>query len=346
MPGNQNLVQLVKTNGRPRLYPLEVDIKFIEWAIDPNVPLNKKTMGVLIVKYIEFLMDYSLEMKSKVLSLNGVRQHIYLVMRFMNWCMVTPATIDLQRCAILESMVKWFEDEKVVEAMTRVHPKLLINVDETQVCLRRKALHKVLWLMKGSKNSARVPADERIDSHLTLFVGVSVAGDVMKPGMLISKYVNGFNPLPNENIRCYYSPRGYMNSDLFYKIMKDVFVRYVETQRQYYGYRRAVLVSDGHISRFTVRTVNLFMEHNIDCVILPSHSSHVTQPLDLGPNGIIKRVFGRALTYVRPMFPLEQRGAGRPPKWEKIRKLQPQRLLKFLWKLNERAETQRQKEVL
>jgi len=61
--------------------------------------------------------------------------------------------------------------------------------------------------------------------------------------------------------------------------------------------RLAVLISDGHISRFTVGTVNLIMEHNIDCVILPSHSSHLIQPLDQGPNGIIiKRVFRRTLT--------------------------------------------------
>jgi len=73
--------------------------------------------------------------------------------------------------------------------MTRIHPKLMINADETQVCLKRKALHKVLWPMKGSKNSVHVPAGERTDSHLTLIVGVSAAGDVMKPGVLISMYV-------------------------------------------------------------------------------------------------------------------------------------------------------------
>jgi len=67
MPGNQNSVKLVKTNGRPLLHPLEVGIMFIEWALDPTVPLNKKTMGYLIVKYMELSLDYSPEMKSKVL---------------------------------------------------------------------------------------------------------------------------------------------------------------------------------------------------------------------------------------------------------------------------------------
>jgi len=96
--------------------------------------------------------------------------------------------------------------------------------------------------MKGSKNSARVPTGERIDKHLTLFLGISAAGDVMKPYVLISKYVNGFNPLPDDDIRCYYFPRGNMTRELFYKIMEQVFVKYIEAQRNYYGLegRRAV----------------------------------------------------------------------------------------------------------
>jgi len=50
-PGNQDIVKLVKTNGRPRIYPLEVDISFIKWARDETVPLNEKTMGHLVLKY-------------------------------------------------------------------------------------------------------------------------------------------------------------------------------------------------------------------------------------------------------------------------------------------------------
>jgi len=84
-----------------------------------------------------------------------------------------------------------------------------------------------------------------------------------------------------------------MTQDLFYKIMKDVFVKFVENERRQYDLvgRRTVLIVDGHISRYTVRTVNLLMDHNIDLVILPSHSSHVMQPLDLGLFAYMKRLF-------------------------------------------------------
>jgi len=143
----------------------------------------------------------------------------------------------------------------------------------------------------------------------------------MKPSVLISKYVNGINPFPNEDVRCYHSRKGYMTKELFFTIMKGVFVKHIEAQRSYYGLegRRAALVVDGHISRFTVRVVDLFMKHNIDLIILPSHSSHVTQPLDLGLNATIKRVFRNALFYVRHLFPLKQsKGVGRPAKHNKV----------------------------
>jgi len=55
-PGNKKLVNLINTNGRPRRYPVEVDMMFIEWAMDPNVPLNEKTMADLILKYVKLLL--------------------------------------------------------------------------------------------------------------------------------------------------------------------------------------------------------------------------------------------------------------------------------------------------
>ena len=55
--------------------------------------------------------------------------------------------------------------------------------------------------------------------------------------------------------------------------------------------KRAILVVDGHISCYTLRTAELLMEHHIDLVILPSHTNHVTQPLDIGLNRWIKQVY-------------------------------------------------------
>ena len=320
-PGNEDLVKMVRTNGRPRMYSLAADISFIEWAMDEENPLNEKTLPRMIHKYLEILFEESPRAKSLSLSINGVRQHIYLILRFMNWCMVKPATIDVARCAVLDRMLEWFKKAEVEESLTSVDSKLLFDADETQITLEEKSPKKVLSLCKGGKNSAVVPHANRASRHITLFLTVSAAGDIMKPYVLLSDYVRGFDPLHNKDVVHFHVPSGYMTQDVFFMVMRDVFVKYVESVRSYYNLegRRAVLVVDGHISRYTTRTVELLMEHNIDMVIIPSHSTHVMQPLDLGLFAILKRAFNDAMVTARPVFPLEERRTvGRPSNKKKI----------------------------
>ena len=318
--GNEDLVKIVKPNGRPRIYPVEVDVQFIEWASDESIPYNETTMGDLIMKYVRLLKPYSAQTRKMVINLDGVRQHVYLLLRFMNWCMVTPATVDLQRCAIFDRMVDWFEDAEVEHTLTSVDKMLLFNGDETYLTLNEKKPNKILWRRKGCKNTAVVPRDRREQQHISVYLTVSAAGQIMRPFVFLSSLVKNFDVLKHSEVAYYHAPDGYMTKDIFYLVMKEVFVKYVEHIRSYYNLvgRKAALVVDGHISRYTVRTVNLLMEHNIDLVILPSHSSHVMQPLDLGLFAYIKRVFRTVLGVTYPVFPLKAKSRGRPAKECKV----------------------------
>ena len=171
--------------------------------------------------------------------------------------------------------------------------------------MSRRALKKVLWRKKGKKSDAVVPAGDREQNHISLFVAISAAGGVMKPNVLIHKQPKGaFSPLQTNDMVCYHSPKGFMTYDLFYNVMKDVFVKHVENVRRDNGLegRRAVLVVDGHISRYTLRTAELLKEHHIDLVILPSHTSHVTQPLDIGLNRWIKQVYQQLIHRIKPII--------------------------------------------
>ena len=59
--------------------------------------------------------------------------------------------------------------------------------------------------------------------------------------------------------------------------------------------QRAVLIVDGHKSRYDPRTLRALQENDIFLIILPAHSSRLTQPLDLRLNGIIKSQFARKI---------------------------------------------------
>jgi len=177
-----------------------------------------------------------------------------------------------------------------------------------------------MWTKKNAKKSgAFVPATSRTVNHLTLFVIVSAYGFVVDPAVLLyGNLLKGYNNLPEKrHIRCYNTVKGYMTKERFFEIMRDVFVKHVESVREQYGLegQRAVLVVDGHLSRYSVKTIDLLMEHNIHLLILPAHSSHITQPLDLGLNRLLKMRFRELLPRMKPKVLLSaKKQVGRPPK--------------------------------
>jgi hypothetical protein len=50
-----------------------------------------------------------------------------------------------------------------------------------------------------------------------------------------------------------------------------------------------LLICDGHDSHITGKWVAHCMDNNIVLLILPPHSSHLTQPLDVGVFGSLKK---------------------------------------------------------
>ena len=59
------------------------------------------------------------------------------------------------------------------------------------------------------------------------------------------------------------------------------------------GYR--LLICDGHDSHITGEFIGHCMDHNIVLFILPPHSSHLTQPLDVGVFRSLKKYMSNAL---------------------------------------------------
>jgi len=61
-----------------------------------------------------------------------------------------------------------------------------------------------------------------------------------------------------------------------------------------------MIVLDGHESHLSAKFEKYCQENNIITLCLPAHSSHITQPLDIGCFSILKRAYGRELeTFIR-----------------------------------------------
>lgn len=319
-PDKANPVDVVKSSGRPKVYSLEADTEFIAWALDKNVPLNQKTMSGMIEKYISILRKDVLPFTQQYeVNEEGVRQHLYGIIDKMGWVMIKPVTIELKRCGIYKRLVKWFSRADVKEALS-VDPYLLFNADETQINRKYAEVEKILWVYKDLKPA--VPGKDRNGTHVSLFPIVSAVGEVVNPFVLLHGDPLEYADTTRKPIKCYHTANGYMDRRTFYKIMLEVFIPYVEVRRLVHGLvgKPATLVVDSHPSRLCMATCKLLIEHNINLVLFPSHTSHVVQPLDLGVNHNIKSNFIKVISRLKPVVPMDVKTRGRPPKDKKPRK--------------------------
>ncbi len=166
---------------------------------------------------------------------------------------------------------------------------MIWNADETFL-FPGKGRVKLLGCSGG-----KAPLQARLDKskHMTLHLCVSAAGKAMKP-MIIFPLKR--MPVLTEASANYFSgaaqAKGWMVKKLFRKWLKETFVPAINAEREQMNdpTARALLVADGHSTRADPKVLDILVENDIDCIILPAHSSSILQPLDLSVNGEFKRL--------------------------------------------------------
>lgn len=84
---------------------------------------------------------------------------------------------------------------------------------------------------------------------------------------------------------------GITNDDVFYKTLEK-FIPLSNVNRRQPG----LLILDGHISRLTSRVGTLAMSNNLYIMVIPSHTSTISQQLDNGCNAFIERTYREQYT--------------------------------------------------
>lgn len=91
-------------------------------------------------------------------------------------------------------------------------------------------------------------------------------------------------------------------------IQSSVFLDYLRDLRKQLDARglqgKVALVLDGHASHTTFDAISLAISLDIDLFQLPSHTSHITQPLNVGTFGTFKKELTKVLT----AYPLKNGG--------------------------------------
>ena len=187
----------------------------------------------------------------------------------------TPQSLSYARavCANKETMDDFFAKLGAIFGRLNLiaKPSQIFNADETGVTIVHK-LSKVVAHI-GRRN---VPSLTSADKH-TVLACVSASGQVLPSFMLYPRK----RPVPEKmregaypNTIFQVSDNGWITKELFFEWFK-LFVQMIPPLRP------VLLVLDGHGSHITIDVIEYTRSNEIHLLCLPSHTSHILQPLDL-----------------------------------------------------------------
>ena len=136
--------------------------------------------------------------------------------------------------------------------------------------------------MKNQRHVYGVTSDTK--TQITTLVAANAAGNVIPPMHVFPGIRFRYNPLEGCVEGAYFgrSDSGWMVTELFYGWLANHFIKHITSERP------VLLLVDGHTTHIDIETSKFCMHHGILLYCLPPHSSHVTQPLDVGLFGALK----------------------------------------------------------
>jgi hypothetical protein len=169
------------------------------------------------------------------------------------------------------------------------YPNLIYNADETALMTVASSSRKVV-VSKGQRTVSSLKAAER--GTLTTFVPCSNALGSMIPPFLIFKGQAPPSPanFPNGS-RIICSKSGWMDQFIF-----PSFLEHFQANRVHIPDKKCVLVLDGHKSHVSDSAVEYALNHDIELVCIPPHSTHRLQPIDTHFNRPLKQLWSREIS--------------------------------------------------
>ena len=190
----------------------------------------------------------------------------------------TASSLELPRASACtnEALLKWYtEFEQFLISNNLINKAGRIwNCDESGFPLAPKG-GKVL-APRGTKTVYRTCSAKK--EQITTLVAVSASGGIIPPFHIFPGERFNYNPLEGGVDGAYFgkSPNGWITTELFYGWMANHFAPNLGPGRP------VVLLFDKHSTHIDLEISKFCKEKGILLYCLPAHSSHITQPLDVG----------------------------------------------------------------
>ncbi|KAJ6248322.1 tigger transposable element derived 5 [Anaeramoeba flamelloides] len=280
------LGRVVGHNGRPYILNVSEEeyvvqrlkiLSLIGWA--PTLDETIDIANEIVMSW--FNIDPNIK-RPLIVSKNWVRKFAK-----RNKLKITKSTpIEYKRIMVNEEIVKdFFITLKGLCEEKEYKSKLIFKMDETSLQISKSSTYSVISPeVKKKSYRAKLPTKR----HLSAVCTISAWGNCLKTLYLLPQKSLNKSVFEKTNLSNYAyatSPRGFITKDLFYEWVRCVFIPEVEAIREFNKLPKdewALLVLDGHNSRANLAAIHLLQQHYVDCIVIPSHSSHLLQPLDVG----------------------------------------------------------------
>lgn len=201
-----------------------------------------------------------------------------------------PQPIEIARKRNVDPFVISQYFVMVEKITTNIPPERIYNVDETSFCLDPTRIKVV-----GEKGVAahRITAGPGKE-NFSVLLGGNAVGDKLPP-MIIFKGKNVWDSWTAKSseefpgISYAASHNGWMETTIFQNYFRNVFLKVIPETRP------VVLIYDGHSSHTSLKLVEDALENQVIILKLPSHTSHLLQPMDLTVFKPLKMSYDKAV---------------------------------------------------
>ncbi|XP_045188616.2 uncharacterized protein LOC123546428 [Mercenaria mercenaria] len=185
-----------------------------------------------------------------------------------------------------EKVTAYFDDLKsaLLKDNLMDKPEHIYNVDEKGI----QTEHSPPYIICAESST---PAITSARTCITTILGCGNALGTQIPPYFIfkgkrmrSELLEGASPGTQGTV----TESGWSNSDVFLEYLDTHFLKYVQRPSED---QPLLLIFDGHKSHITIPVINWAKEHNVSLFVLPAHTSHVLQPLDVGCYGPMQRIY-------------------------------------------------------
>ena len=163
-------------------------------------------------------------------------------------------------------------------------PHLIFNIDEKGIT----QCHTPPSVVAGQDIHPPAVTSGR-SSTTTIIVCGSASGMAVPPYFvfagkrMVPDLMKGASPSAGSSM----SDSGWSNSEIFRRYLSDHFLKFAPARDGQY----ILLLLDGHKSHVSIGLVDWAKSHNIILFILPAHTSHILQPMDVGCYGPFQRMY-------------------------------------------------------